>query len=262
MKICAISDMHGVLIKNIDPCDYLLIAGDISPTLIQKNIDSMYDWMKNDFIQWASSLPVKNKIILIAGNHDFVFNIDSDYLKRIFRKTNIVYLNTEIAFLERPENEIDLDNQKYKFVSLFGTPYCHYLPHWVFCHRDETLKLLYEHIPDASMIKSYMKKKKIKNGECGKNLDILLSHDAAYGYSDICYGFSPLNSCYMQHIGARLLRQRLEKVNPKWHIHGHLHSANHEVEEMQGNKGMIKTVNVSILDEDYQVAYDPFYFDI
>lgn len=262
MKICAISDIHGNLIENIDLCDYLLIAGDISPVDIQKNADLMYNWIKDEFIEWASNLPVKKKIIFIAGNHDFIFDLDLEYVKNLFVKTNIEYLNTKISFLERPEDEIDVENQKFKYISLFGTPYCHYLPYWAFCQRDETLKLLYDYIPDSSMLKFYMKKKKIKDGECGKNLDILLSHDAAYGYSDICYGLFPLNNCYMQHIGARLLRRRLEKVSPEWHIHGHLHSANHEVEEMQGNKGMIKTVNVSILDEDYQVAYEPFYFDI
>ena len=48
MKFTAMSDLHGNLI-DIEPCDTLLLCGDISPLNIQKDYIQMTKWFFNDF---------------------------------------------------------------------------------------------------------------------------------------------------------------------------------------------------------------------
>ena len=40
MKICAISDLHGFLIDYIEPCELVLICGDIVPLYMQHSVRS------------------------------------------------------------------------------------------------------------------------------------------------------------------------------------------------------------------------------
>lgn len=37
MKICILSDLHGFLIEDIQPCELVLICGDIVPLRMQRN---------------------------------------------------------------------------------------------------------------------------------------------------------------------------------------------------------------------------------
>lgn len=53
MKVTAISDLHGNLI-DIEPCDLLLICGDISPLDIQRDYIQMTKWIFNEFREWIN----------------------------------------------------------------------------------------------------------------------------------------------------------------------------------------------------------------
>lgn len=89
-----------------------------------------------------------------------------------------------------------------------------------------------------------------------EGVDILLSHDAPYGVSDMCYGWLDQGRTPI-HIGNEQLRDAILAKNVKMNIHGHLHSSNHDVELL----GDTKVYNVSILDEEYKETYKPFYFE-
>lgn len=55
MKVTAISDLHGNLI-DIEPCDLLLICGDISPLDIQRDYIQMTKWIFNEFQEWIMKI--------------------------------------------------------------------------------------------------------------------------------------------------------------------------------------------------------------
>ena len=60
------------------------------------------------------------------------------------------------------------------------------------------------------------------------------------------------------HIGNESLKTFLEKVQPKMNLHGHLHTTNHEKEML----GETEVYNISLLDEDYKMSFEPQYFEI
>ena len=65
MKIVAISDLHGTL-PELQPCDVVVICGDIVPPNIQKNYEASLAWLSGPFQNWALNLDCK-KVIFIAG---------------------------------------------------------------------------------------------------------------------------------------------------------------------------------------------------
>lgn len=219
MKICAISDLHGDLI-DISPCNLLIICGDIVPLNRQTSGHKSLAWLRNKFLPWAIDLPC-DKVIFIAGNHDWVAEKSSGHLFEMFPKYG------KITYLFHEDYE-------YEGLKIFGTPYCQRFYNWAFMRDDEDLQQMYKCIP--------------------KDLDILITHDAPYGVSDIL-----LQSGYTkEHIGNKPLRDAILEKEPKYVLHGHLHSTSHEFELL----GSSKVVNCSIKDEQYQLVYDPIYFEI
>ena len=50
MKIAAFSDNHGWLPDNMPKADVLVIAGDILPLDIQRDVNKSIQWLKNIFV--------------------------------------------------------------------------------------------------------------------------------------------------------------------------------------------------------------------
>lgn len=63
MKVTAISDLHGNLI-DIEPCDLLLICGDISPLDIQRDYIQMTKWIFNEFREWIMKIDCSTVILM------------------------------------------------------------------------------------------------------------------------------------------------------------------------------------------------------
>lgn len=84
-----------------------------------------------------------------------------------------------------------------------------------------------------------------------EDVDFLLTHDAPYGTSDICMQDIYWNNG--EHIGSRPLRDAIIEKKPKYNLHGHLHSSNHDKEILNETK----VYNVSLLDENYNLTYKP-----
>lgn len=227
MKICALSDLHGNLV-NINPADILFICGDIVPLYNQSNIPDSTIWIEKIFIPWCEKQPV-NQIYLIAGNHDFVFENRDVEINKLFLGTKVIYLNNQSAEY--------LDTETGKVYTIWGSPLCHIFGNWAFMESPEYELEQFEKIPD--------------------NLDFLITHDAAYGRSDVVLDKS-VWWADGSHIGNPELTEVLKTKHPKYHFFGHLHSCDHNLINFEGTQ----TACVSVLDEKYRLTYEPLYLEI
>jgi Icc-related predicted phosphoesterase len=226
MKICAISDLHGNLI-DLPDSDLLLIAGDILPLKIQDKVDKSLEWLETEFKEWCKNIETY-EIVLVAGNHDFLFESNPNEVKEVFRNYGewFHYLDNEVK-------TISIDG--FPEISIFGTPYCHEFGNWAFMPGDGKLPELFGHCPDK--------------------IDIILSHDAPYGITDIC--LQKLAYSSEGHLGNKELRNKLNLTDFKYLIHGHLHSSDHKFTKFKDGK----VACASILDEQYKVFYKPLIFE-
>lgn len=229
MKIAVISDLHGYLPiypskywDGIEDCEILLICGDILPLSIQTNMPKSKDWLIVDFKLWASDLPVE-KVYIIAGNHDFWFERNSLEAHSIFSKYDkVTYLCNEFADY--------ISTQDSKVHRIFGTPYCKIFGNWAFMRNNEFLAQKYNEIPE--------------------NVDIFISHDAPK-VSDV--GMIKEGNWSGKDAGNPVLAKYILEKKPKYAFCGHIHSGNHELQEIEG----IKFANTSIVNERYDLFYKP-----
>lgn len=237
LDIVASSDFHGNLPEITKPFDLMLLAGDLEPAT-NHNFYYQRDWYKMKFIPWVQNLPFKNvwsKVIFIAGNHSRFLAQEqhSEIIKEFERKCNgrLQYLHNEYHESEH----LDEDTGDIVTLKIFGTPYCKIFGDWWNMLTPDGLYKVYSEIPE--------------------NVDILLSHDAPLGTCDICYGLKEFGIT-PEHIGNRQLADAIIEKSPRICLVGHLHSANHNWEQL----GQTQVRQVSYLNERYQPTYEPFYF--
>lgn len=232
MKIIAISDLHGYLPK-LSLCDVVCIAGDILPLEYQNNTIKSVSWFLQDFVPWANYLPC-NKVIFIAGNHDFLFDTLS--------KSNQLDWEIEELLLT---SHLDSTNIKYlcdseyiyNGVKFYGTPWIPDLHKWAFYAGNNKLKEKFKQIPyDVDVLITHAPP---KVGNCGTVL--------AYN-----------NRNNGKNFGCIELAEEYSRINPKYHVFGHVHSGDHNITSYNNSK----LVNVSLKDENYNIFYEPFIFEI
>ena len=229
IKICAISDMHGILDFDIKPCDILCICGDIVPLKVQQYHEGTLKWLAKEFVPWCEKQPCE-KVFLIAGNHDWIAMNHPDDWEAMFEGTKIKYLcDSEAGYIKET-------NDTYQEISIYGTPWCHQFYNWAFMASDAQLEKIYNKIP--------------------YKVDILLTHDCPHGTSDVIQQDVPWNTG--RHIGCIPLGDAVDNKKPRLHFCGHLHSCNHEMEK----RGETEVRNVSMVDETYKRVYEPCYVEI
>ena len=232
IRIIAISDLHGYLPK-LPLCDVVCIAGDIFPLEYQSNTIKSISWFLLDFIPWANYLPC-DKVIFIAGNHDLIFNdlyeknhkldweIEELLLTSHLTSTNIKYL-CDSEYI-------------YKDVKFYGTPWIPDLRKWAFYANSDKLKEKFKQIPS--------------------NVDVLITH--APPKIGNCGTVLAYNWNHGRDFGCLELAEEYPRINPKYHIFGHVHSGDHNITNYNNSK----LINVSLKDENYNVFYEPFIFEI
>lgn len=252
MKICAISDLHGYLPDDIEKCDVICICGDIIPPNIQKNYEASLAWLSGPFQTWALNLDCK-KVIFIAGNHDFVFEtlhnseVHTYDQHQVYPHSKLYFTSSRIGeTLFQMDNDCDpkilylCDNTYiYEGVTFYGTPWCPELRNWAFYANNKQLFNEFNKIPD--------------------DVDVLITHcPPKYGLQGVVL---ETNYNYMQDFGCVELQQVIDErflMKDMWVLSGHIHSGKHDIEKMNN----VKYRNCSLKDENYEVTYQPFYFEI
>ena len=236
MKVIGISDIHGLLLdpRNFPEGDVLCIAGDISPLKAQRNMPQMISWLKKRFSTWIEELPV-DKVFLVAGNHDFVFN-DKDYKFEAIWALNA--LSGKITYLED-------SSYIYKEKLFYGSPWVIGPSGWAF--YDKELNNIVHYMPENVDVAIFHQP--LEYGGNGRVLQVP-SWMIGQTYPSHMLTDEALHPSY----GSTALDSIVEEKKPKLVLTGHVHSGNHEL--ISFGESMI--ANVSILDEDYKQKYQPF----
>lgn len=143
MKLVCLSDTHGLHDKicDIPDGDVLIHAGDCT------NSGSDLGFFK--FISWYKRLPHLNKI-LIAGNHDWIFQEDPVLIEKTCRENNIHYLCDSSVVING--------------VVFYGSPYTPMFCDWAFMLSEQELERRWSNIP--------------------KETNVLITHGPAFGILD------------------------------------------------------------------------------
>jgi Icc-related predicted phosphoesterase len=225
-KICALSDLHGHLPK-IEPCELVLLAGDIVPLNIQFDNAAATLWFLDTFTKWINSLPCED-VIMVAGNHDKLLEQASFIAHALERATHF-----KLAYLSGTTYEYET----YKCYKIYGSPFCHKFGNWSFMQSEEWLKGYYDNIPEDT--------------------DIILTHDTPMlGDLDLLPP-SQWNPKAV-HAGGKALADAICRVKPRYVFCGHLHTCKDKYLKLDNTE----IYNVSILDNNYKEIYKPLYLDI
>lgn len=191
MRIIAISDTHGfhedIRLPPHEEGDVLVHAGDIT----RRGELSIL----NSFSEWLSKTPYE-KIIIIAGNHDFCFekeehNISKDILENNSRHPGkIIYLQNESVVVDG--------------IKFYGSPYQPRFNNWAFnVDRGRDIKKEWDKIP--------------------LDTDILITHGPAKEWVGGMLREVVMGRQSVQDLGCEELIKKIKEVNPIYHICGHIH---------------------------------------
>lgn len=239
IKVCAISDLHGIL-PEINECDLCLIAGDIVPLDIQRQRTESIVWFFKTFLPWIKKLPCR-EVFMVAGNHDFLLESDYSIAKALeyLSDFKLTYLKNDCATF-RTKNG--------KNIKVYGSPQCHKFGNWAFMHDEPFLEGLYKCVDD--------------------DIDIWLTHDTPMLKNLDLLPPSKWNPEPI-HAGGGSLAAAICRVKPRYVFCGHLHTCkdkyakivHSEKNEILGNK-KTHIYNVSILNNSYAHVYEPTYVEI
>jgi Icc-related predicted phosphoesterase len=232
MIVCCISDIHGHLIE-IEPCDLLIIAGDICGHARYANVGSIDDrlfqaaWLNGAFREWLDKIPAK-EVVATAGNHDWVFENHGKGLVPSDLRWHMLIDDVKV-----------IQGKK-----IYGSPWQHWFYNWAFNAppRDEGgeefLERKFSFIPDDT--------------------DIIVVHGPPHSFGDA----APRRDGSWELTGSTSLTKRIMTIKPDLSVHGHIHMGNGVWEIERGNLTPTKIVNASICNESNIPERLPKYFEI
>lgn len=213
LNICCISDTHTKhreVEKDLIDADIIVHAGDICS-------HGYYHQEIVDFLDWYSSLKQYQYKILIAGNHDRLFETNATDVQNILNKY------PEIDYLQN--SGINRGG-----VNFWGSPYQPRFFNWAFNKdRGADIKREWDKIPD--------------------NIDVLITHGPPKGHGDkvMSAWYNPI-----ENVGCEDLLNRVNEIKPKYHIFGHIHDG-----YGQTSNDDTTFINASMLDDNYKYSHKP-----
>jgi Icc-related predicted phosphoesterase len=210
MKIVCISDTHTQLDKvNIPDGDILIHAGDLTyrgnVQEISKELFELYKY-KNKF----------DKIIVCAGNHDWLAEKSPQLMKDMCDNFGITYLSDS--------------GTEVKGIKFWGSPWQIEFNDWAFnLPSGQPLKEKWDLIPDDT--------------------DVLITHSPPLSILDYIEEFNPRSGVMStRHLGCIDLYERIQKLNNlKLHVFGHIHFS-HGSNKIEN----VTFVNASVCTEQYK----------
>ena len=219
MIITLISDTHNkhkLITEDLPGGELLLHAGD--------STSMGYEHELKNFFTWMNSLSNYEHKVFIAGNHDWGFQDNPDFVKQTLEDyPHIDYLEDDMYVL---------GDDYQSSIKIWGSPWQPEFYNWAFNlpRNGEELKSKWDMIP--------------------MNTDILITHGPAWGYVDTVEGRRG------EHLGCELLAERIKVVKPKIHLCGHIHTGNGYMFD-----GDTHYINAAVLNERYNYAHKPFHID-
>ena len=217
-----ISDTHGLhesMLHPLPEADVLVHAGDCTNVGTQKNL--------TDFLYWFQNIKGFDTKIFCAGNHDWCFERKPAWLSNYINDENLS--QSDCVYLEDESFEIE-DPEFSRPIKFYGSPWQPEFCKWAFNVPRDKLYLHWEKIPE--------------------DVDVLITHGPAYGILDVVEGKT-------EHLGCESLIKYINKIKPKIHISGHIHSGRGVIE-----KNGVLHINASTTTERYEPINKPIVIDL
>ena len=128
-------------------------------------------------------------------------------------------------------------------ITVYGAPWQPAFMNWAFnLPRGEALKAKWDMIPTG--------------------IDLLVTHGPPHGIRDGVPTFDEDaypsdDSMTVRHVGCEELLKAVERIKPKVHVFGHVHSGHGRVE-----RDGTTFINASVMNESYDPKWMPFVFDL
>lgn len=231
VTVTALSDLHGTL-PTIEPCELMVIGGDLAPLEIARNSGAAKAWLTGPFAKWLEDAPAA-ETVAIAGNHDFVLeDAPGQGVHKGWGGLRWTYLQ---------DAGLTTDSG----LTVWGTPWAPQFGDWAFEADAGELAARFALIPE--------------------HVDILIVHGPPYGFGDRALPFGlPVAPSGRdrdnpgRHVGSRELTAAIERAQPRLAVYGHIHEDGGYRAQLDGST----LANVSIVDQGFKPVRAPARFQL
>jgi Icc-related predicted phosphoesterase len=237
MRFVAISDTH-MSQPELPDGDVLIHAGDLTFTGSLIEISKAALWLHEQKQEKSYK-----HVIVIAGNHDRLFQKESPLARQIMTSRELIYLEDSGLTLAGSDALLGEISPGPGRITVYGAPWQPAFMNWAFnLPRGEALKAKWDMIPTG--------------------IDLLVTHGPPHGIRDGVPTFDEDaypsdDSMTVRHVGCEELLKAVERIKPKVHVFGHVHSGHGRVE-----RDGTTFINASVMNESYDPQWKPYVFDL